>query len=120
VEMRNHQARSSGRTFPAILLVAAVVALTVAVWKLSGAASANSEDPVLRNYLGWTTYLATVLLMLALAILAIFGIRWIVARFKPPPPTQPTSQVSAWEEAGKRFELPADDQAEGREPPSDV
>ena len=118
--MRKHQTRSSGRTFIAVLLVAAAVVLAVALWRLSAAASANSEDPVLRDFLGWMTYLAAVLLMLTLALLAMRGVRWIAARFKPPPAAQPTSQVSAWVEAGKRFELPADDQGEDDEGPSDT
>ena len=53
---------------------------------------------------------AMVLLMLTLAFLAMRSVRWIVKRFKPSPPVEPTSQVSAWEEAGKRFKLPEDDE----------
>ena len=118
--MRKHQVRSSGRTFIAVLLVAVAVILAVALWQLSNAASANREDPALRNYLSWMTYLVTVLLLLTLAFLAMRGGRWLVARFKSPPPSKPTSQVSAWVEAGKRFELPADDQGEDDQSPSDA
>jgi hypothetical protein len=102
--------RSAGRTFISVLLVAVAVILTVAIWRLSGAASAYREDLVLRDYFVWMTYLAMVLLMLTLAFLTMRGVRWIVERFKPSPPVEPTSHVSAWEEAGKRFKLPEDDE----------
>ena len=118
--MRKHRVRSSGRTFIAVLLVAVAVILAVAVWKLSDAASANREDPALWGYLSWMTYLATVLLLMTLAFLAMGGVRWVLAQFRPPPARKPTSQVSAWEEAGRRFELPADDRGEDDESPSDA
>ena len=118
--MRKPQVRSAGRTFIAVLLVAAAVVLAVAVWRLSDAASANRKNPVLRDYLIWMTYLAAVLLLLTLALLAMRGARWIAAQFKPSPAAQPTSLVSAWEEAGKRFKLPEDDQGEDDESPSDA
>lgn len=118
--MRKAQTRSSGRTFVSVLLVAVAITLAVAVWKLSDAASANKEDPALRVYLGRMAYLAVVLLLVTLAILAMRGVRWVVARFQPAPPSKPTSQVSAWVEAGKRFELPAGEQGEDDESPSDA
>lgn len=94
-----------------ILLVAGAIVLAAAVWRLTDAASAarKAKDPVKWVYFGRMAYLMTALLLVTLAILAMRGIRWIVARFTPPPPSEPTSQVSAWEEAGKRFELPDDD-----------
>jgi hypothetical protein len=108
--MRRPHVRSAGRTFISVLLVAVALILTVAVWRLSDAVLANREDPVLRDYFRWMAYLAMVLLMLTLAFLAMRSVRWIVKRFKPSPPVEPTSQVSAWEEAGKRFKLPEDDE----------
>jgi len=118
--MRKPQTHSSGGTFVSVLLVAVAVSLAVAIWKLSDAASANREDPALRGYLIRMAYLAVVLLLVTLAILAMRGVRWVVARFKPPPAAKPTSQVSAWVEAGKRFELPPDEQGEDDESPSDA
>ena len=118
--MRKHQVRSSGRTFIAVLLVAATIILAVAVWQFSDAASENRENPTRWLYLSRMTYLATVLLLLTLALLAMRGARWVAARFKSPPPSKPTSQVSAWVEAGKRFKLPPDDQGEDDESPSDA
>ena len=118
--MRNPQARSSGRTFISILLVAVAVSLAGAICWLSDAASANRKNPELWVYFGRMAYLATVLLLVTLALLAMRGVRWIVARYKPSPPSQPTSLVSAWEEAGKRFELPPDDRTEDDESPSEA
>ena len=117
--MRKSPIRAAGRTLLAVVLVAVAVILAAALWRLSAAASAGCEDPSLRGYLIRMTYLTAVLLMLTLAIMAMRGIRWVVARFKPPPPTEPTSQVSAWVEAGKRFELPEVEQPEGDEDPSE-
>jgi len=118
--MRKSQTRSSGRTFVAVLLVAVAVTLAVAVWCLPDTASANRENPAMRDYLRWMAVFAMALLLLTLALLAMRGVRWIVARYKPSPPSKPTSQVSAWVEAGKRFELPEDDQSEGDESPSET
>lgn len=118
--MRKPQARSSGRTFVSMLLVAVAITLAVAIWKLSDAASANREDPALRVYLSRMAYLAVVLLLVTVAILAMRGARWVAARFKPPPTAKPTSQVSAWVEAGKRFKLPPDEQGEDDESPSET
>jgi Na+-transporting methylmalonyl-CoA/oxaloacetate decarboxylase gamma subunit len=101
------------------LLVAVSIILAVAVWRLSAAASANREIPGLRVYLVRMTYLFAVLLMLTMSLLAMRGVRWVVGRFKSPPPAEPTSQVSAWVEAGKRFELPEVEQVEGDEGPSE-
>ncbi|MDP6544737.1 MAG: hypothetical protein QGH60_12150 [Phycisphaerae bacterium] len=117
--MRRPHTRSSGRTFIAVLLVAVTIGLAMAIWTLSDAASANRDDPVLRDYFRWMTYLAMVLLVVTLALLAMRGVRWIAARFKPLTPGKPTSQVSAWVEAGKRFELPDEDESEDDERPSE-
>ena len=118
--MRKPQTRSPGRTFVSVLLVAVAVSLTVAVWCLPDVVSANRENPVMRDYLRWMAVFALGLLLLTLALLAMRAGRWFVARFKSPPPSKPTSQVSAWVEAGKRFELPADEQGEDDESPSDA
>ena len=118
--MRKPQTRSSGRTFVSVVLVAAAVVLAVVFWQLSDAVSANRKNPALWVYLIGMRYLTTVLLLLTVVLLAMRGVRWLVARFKPQPPVEPTSQVSAWVEAGKRFELPADDQGEDGESPSDT
>jgi len=120
VAMRKPQTRSSGRTLVSVLLVAAAVVLAAVFWQLSGAVSANSNNPAVWIYLIRMRYVTTVLLLVTVALLAMRGVRWLVARFKPPPPVEPTSQVSAWVEAGKRFELPADDQGEDGESPSDT
>lgn len=118
--MRRPEIRTAGRTFVAVLLVAVTVVLVVAVWQLSLAASANRENETLWKYLIRMTYLAAVLLMLTSAILAMRGLRWVIKRFKAPPPVEPTSQISAWVEAGKRFELPDDEQFEDDENLSDA
>lgn len=118
--IRKPPTRSSGRTFVSVLLVAAAVVLAVAAWRLSDAASASRKNPALWVYLIRMWRLVTGLLLVTLALLAMRGMRWIVARYKPSPPAQPTSLVSAWEEAGKRFELPADDQGEDDEGPSET
>ncbi|MBL7219060.1 MAG: hypothetical protein ISS69_03025 [Phycisphaerae bacterium] len=118
--MGKHQTRSSGRTFVSVLLVAVAVSLAVAVWYLPDAASANRENPVMRDYLRWMAVFALAILLLTLVLLAMRGGRWFVARCKPSEPSKPTSQVSAWVEAGKRFKLPDDEQPEDGESPSET
>jgi cytochrome bd-type quinol oxidase subunit 2 len=110
--------RSFGRTLMSALLVAVAISLGVAVWLLSDTASKNKEDPARWVYFVRMAYLATVLLLVVVVLLAMRAVRWIVARFKPPPPVQPTSQVSAWVEAGKRFELPKDESGKDDQEPS--
>lgn len=107
--IRRPQVRSAGRTFIAILLVAIAIVLAVAVWQLSDAVSRNKDDPGQQVYFFRMMQLAAAVLLVTLALLGMRGIRWIVGRCAPRPDVEPTSQVSAWEEAGKRFKLPEDD-----------
>jgi len=102
-----------------IILVAVTVGLAFAVWKLSSVASANRDDPALWVYLLRMRYLALVLLLLAVALLAMKGIRWITRTMKPRQPSEPTSDISAWKEAGKRFQLPPEDQDEEGDAPDE-
>jgi hypothetical protein len=66
------------------------------------------------------TYLMGGLLLVTLALLAMRGIKWITRRFKSPAKVEPTPLDSAWEEAGRRFELPDDDEDVYADPPSDA
>ncbi|MCP4375648.1 MAG: hypothetical protein GY794_05675 [bacterium] len=109
IAIKKLPSRSFWRTLVSALLVAIAISLSVAVWLLSDAASKHKGDPVRFVYFGRLAYLATALLMVVVVMLAMRAVRWIVARFKPSAPVQPTSQVSAWVEAGKRFELPKDE-----------
>jgi hypothetical protein len=102
------------------VLVAVSIALSVAVWRLSVAASTNRKNPVRWLYLTRMMYLMTVLLLVSLGFLAMRGIRWIMKRFEPLPDVEPTSQGSAWVEAGRRFELPEDEQGDNGESSSDA
>ncbi len=106
----SYHRRLYGRTFTSIVLVAAVVVLTAAVWRLSDAAGKNRDDPARWIYLIRMTYVMVGLLLITLGLLAIRCVRWISNRFKSPPKVSPTPLDSAWEEAGRRFELPPDDQ----------
>jgi len=118
--LRNANRRSYGRTFTSVILVAAVIVLTAAVWRLSAAAMENRDNPAKWIYLSRMTYLMGGLLLVTLGLLAMRGIRWISGRFKSPEKVAPTPLDSAWEEAGRRFELPDDDENEYADPPSDA
>ena len=108
--MKKPHLLSSWRTFVSISLVAMAIILTAAIWRLIDAALACKQDPTLEKYYVRMAYLMMAILLVTLLVLARWGLRWIITRFKTRPPVEPTSQVSAWVEAGKRFKLPEDDQ----------
>ncbi len=118
--MRNANRRSYGRTFTSVILVAAAIILAAAVWRLAAAAGENRDDPAKWIYLSRMTYLMGGLLLVTLALLTMRGIRWISRRFKSPSNVEPTPLDSVWEEAGRRFELPADDEDQYADPPSEA
>jgi len=120
VGVRDSNLRSYGRTFTSVILVAAAVTLAAIVWELADAARANRDNPAKWVYLIRMTYLMSGLLLVTLGLLAIRSIRWISRRFKSPPKVEPTPLDSAWEEAGRRFELPDDDEDEFRPDSSDI
>jgi len=95
-----------------VLLVAAAVVLTAALWTLTDAAVANQDTPSTHRFYVAMASLATLLLIVVLVFLALYGVRWMSQRFKTQNVAKPTEYVNAWAEAGKRFELPPED-AEG-------
>jgi len=102
-----------------ILLLAVTAGLLFALRELSAAISASQDDQARREYLIGMTYLTLVLLVLAVAVLAFIGVRWIARTMKPRRRPEPTSDISAWEEAGKRFTLPDEDQGDEPDGPDE-
>jgi len=101
----------TSRSFLAVVLVATAVVLAAAVWAVAGAAARQSE-PATRAYLIRLTWLASVLLTVVLVVLAMMAARRIIFGIRPRKRPEPTSRISAWEEAGKRFKLEDEDYSE--------
>ena len=101
----------TGRSFLAVMLVAAAVVLAAAVWAIAGAAAHHSE-PATRAYLFRLTWLASALLTVVLVVLAMMAARRVIFGVRARKRPKPTSRISAWEEAGKRFKLEDEDQDE--------
>jgi len=120
VGLTSTQWRSYGRTVSSILLTAAAVFLSVAVWSLADATAANSDNQAKWVYLTRMTYLMTGLLLVTLAVIALRCVRWVSRRLRTPSNAKPTSLESAWEEAGRRFKLPPEDQVDDPEHSSEA
>jgi len=108
--MNRHQEHAAGPTLVTILLVAVTIGLICAVLALSTAASANRGDSARWVFFLRMMYVALVLLVVAVVLLAKRGIRWLIRTTKPHQRSEPTSDISAWKEAGRRFTLPPEDQ----------
>lgn len=98
----------TSRSFLAVVLVAAAVVLAAAVWAIAGAAARHGE-PATRAYLIRLAWLAAVLLTVVLVVLAMMAARRIIFGTRARKRPKPTSRISAWEEAGKRFKLEDED-----------
>jgi len=91
-----------------VILIATCVFLSFAVHSFFTSA-AQESDAATREYLLRMAALGAVLLVVILVLLGILAVRFVVRIVTPSERPEPTSQVSAWEEAGKRFKLDEED-----------
>ena len=91
-----------------VTLIATCVFLSFAVH--SFVTSADQEPyQATREYLLRMAALGAVLLVVIVMLLGVLAVRFVVRIMTPSKRPESTSQVSAWEEAGKRFKLDEDD-----------